>query len=430
MGKIFRAISILALAGFLTASVFASAHLDSGDKVPARLKWNAKVITIAVSSSMTASSPNITRGSDVKGAILRSLATWESAADVRFRVVDSDRLTVSPSGVRGDGVNLITIAPAPDNILLFSRDPDAISATTRVFYRRHHITEADIVLNPYQQFSTDGTFGTYDLESTLTHEIGHLLGLSHSSFPGSTMFENYGRNGMFGMANFGARTLSTLDIAAVAALYGAVNFEDNCCSSLTADITADSRGTVWLEDAETGRLVRGSRFDGSSAIDLGALSDVEYRLYSQPDNAPAEFEMIDIGTTSSAKIKLAEPNPSERKAAVGYVGLNGELAAQSLSLTAGRDYRIYVGGIGFDDDDIQVGIDSPYFSVEPGSRVLHDYGKDVNVVSVEIHINADAPTGLYSVFLENGKGSRYFLPASLSVESFPDPWGHINSYSR
>src|SRR5690606_36643149 len=116
---------------------------------------------------------------------------------------------------------------------------ETLSATTRVFYRRNSITEADIVLNPYQQFSTDGTFGTYDLESTLTHEIGHLLGLDHSDFPGSTMFENYGRNGMFGVPNLAARTLRRIDIAAAAALYRPADADLDCCSSIRADIVSD-----------------------------------------------------------------------------------------------------------------------------------------------------------------------------------------------
>src|SRR4030095_3804166 len=151
----------------------------------------------------------------------------------------------------GDGVSLITIAQTPENVLLFSKDTENAAATTRVFYsRRGMITEADIVLNPYEQFSTDGTLGTFDLESTLTHEIGHLLGLSHSEVFGSTMHANYGKNGVFGSQRLISRTFAADDIAAVRALYGARGDDGECCGTIEGKLAVPGKPNrsieVWI----------------------------------------------------------------------------------------------------------------------------------------------------------------------------------------
>ncbi|MGE3466139.1 MAG: matrixin family metalloprotease, partial [Pyrinomonadaceae bacterium] len=205
----------------LSSNIFASYTGAPAKSELQRLRWKERTIRIALSNSIADPGPNIKRGSDVSGAIRRSLAAWERAANLKFIVESSDLVSLSPSGPAGDGVSLITTAASPENVLFFSKNPFAESAKTRVFYDRKSglITEADIVLNPFQQFSTDGTFGTFDLEAALTHEIGHLLGLRHSIVLGSVMAEGLARNGITaGFVPAGA-SLSNPDISAVRELY-------------------------------------------------------------------------------------------------------------------------------------------------------------------------------------------------------------------
>ena len=122
------------------------------------------------------------------------------------------------------------------------------------------ITEADIVLNPFQQFSTDGTFGTFDLESTLTHEIGHLLGLHHSSVLGATMAESFAKNGTMGFIDFGPRTLGASDIAVLRDMYGPRPEDTNCCGVISGKLSISAgkpaKGIlVWAEEIGSGRVM-------------------------------------------------------------------------------------------------------------------------------------------------------------------------------
>ena len=64
------------------------------------------------------------------------------AAGVEFKETFSDKQNVSPQGMAGDGVSLITVAQTAENALLFVKNPEDVAATTRVFFDgRGKITE-------------------------------------------------------------------------------------------------------------------------------------------------------------------------------------------------------------------------------------------------------------------------------------------------
>ena len=418
---------LLLVLATLASSVLGGSSSFAADDAVGTLRWRPGAIRIAISSSLLKESSNVKRDSDVSGAIKRSIDTWSNVANIEFQVVNSEKLSVSPSGPSGDGVSLITIAQTPENVLLFSKESENAAATTRVFYnRRGTITEADIVLSPYQQFSTDGTLGTFDLESTLTHEIGHLLGLRHSFVLGSTMHANYGRNGVFGLRTYSPRTLSADDIAGVRSLYGATEDVSECCGSIEGKIATAGRplgrSQVWIED--TNGSVRGSTELGADGTyNFAGLDAGRYRIYVQgfgksKVGSPADLvgdATVVAGEASVANIKVAAA--AARDFELTHIGLNGQLSEMAVQLNAGRVYTIYLGGRNLDARRLNVGFTSPHLEVIPGSMRTLDYGDEIAVVSLDVRVRRGAPNGEYSLFVASATGAKRALVGALTIEN-------------
>jgi len=381
--------------------LFANSVWLAGEEGVSNLRWRNGVVRISISSSVLRENPNIKRDSDVAGAIRRSIDTWSDVASI------------------------ITVAQTPENVLLFSKDPENAAATTRIFYnKRGMITEADIVLNPFLQFSTDGTLGTFDLQSTLTHEIGHLLGLAHSPVFGATMHANYGKNGVFGIQNFNSRSLSADDIAAVRSIYGVRADDEDCCGSVQGRLAFGAKqgktAEVWVEDSN-GR-VQASTESTDGEFRFNGLSEGRYRVFAQEvgrarTSSPAREigdALVERGGTVSISAKAAS---ATRDFDLSFVGLNGQLSEMAVPLAPGRTYTIYLGGRNLDSRRLAVGFTSPFISAVPGTMRSLDYGDEISVVSLDVRVSIRAAAGDYSIYAETEKGGKRALIGGLTIEN-------------
>src|SRR5207247_5378194 len=84
-----------------------------------------------------------------------------------------------------NGMNVVTLTDTSAPL-----GSSTIAATFSFFRTENGQTmfdEADIAFNPAIDFSTSGETNKFDIQSVLTHEIGHLLGLDHSALVSSVM---------------------------------------------------------------------------------------------------------------------------------------------------------------------------------------------------------------------------------------------------
>jgi hypothetical protein len=404
-----RLLQIIALIVAAAAVVSAMSAELAGNPLlqPQTLRWRSSVVRIAVSTSITAQNSNIKADADVMAALERSIAAWEAVSGLEFRIESSDRQNVSPSGTAGDGVNLVTIAPTQENLQLFASDPFGESAKTRVFYnRRGTITEADIVLNPLQQFSTDGTYGTFDLETTLSHEIGHLIGLKHSPISGSIMAEHIPRNGD---VYFGPRLPIEGDVAAVRDLYGIDS--DICCGVVMGRLTASGKTkgvTIWAEDTQ-GRVVAQTEANADGSYRLGGLSDAKYQIFWQRRD-PSGTSTGDLGSVTIENGAIAtlskRINADLADIVVEDVGLGLHPGDSAILVRPGRQYTICLAGHGLADAVTSVTFSSKSIHSEIASLSRQDLGRKADAVSLSISLDPDTPPGVYTLYATRRDGTR------------------------
>jgi len=400
-----------------------------------KIRWPKKTIEVALSTSLLSPGPNIKPDSDVVGAARRALARWSSLSNINFIVTWSSATSVSPADA-GDGISLLTIAATPENEAFNS---DSTTGRTRVFFdpETGNIAEADVSINPRPraedgtelQFSTDGTPGTYDLEATFTHEIGHLLGLDHSSVLSSTMQGRQAYNGTFGLPAMTERTLSEDDRQKIRGLYGPKlrlgRIEGRLSDNRTPGSLSPLNGVnVWAENVVTGRVIASDVTADDGTYHLEGLAPGQYRVVvaAGADNAQ-KFRSFELSSQVVVKPDVATPlnsnliPPQASSLNPKVIGLNAELSTVPLPLTPGKRVKVYLGGEGVDQvPGTSIAVNSPFFTVDPATLTREQIAAPFPIVSIELQVAANAPFGDYTLRLQSNSGETAYVPGAITID--------------
>jgi hypothetical protein len=399
-----------------------------------KIHWPRKTIEIALSNSLHSPGSNIRPDSDVVGAVRRALARWSNLSNINFVVTWSNVTSVSPADA-GDGISLVTIADTPENEAFNS---DTTTGRTRVFFdpETGNIAEADVSINPHPraddgtqlQFSTDGTPGTYDLEATFTHEIGHLLGLDHSAVLSSTMQGRQAYNGTFGLPALTERTLSEDDRQKVRSLYGPKvrlgRVEGRLTDNRVAGILTPLNGVnVWAENVANGRVIASDVTAEDGSYKLEGLVPGQYRVIVAAGSDAQKFRSFELSNQVTVKADVATPlssnlvPPQPSVLNPRMIGLNAELSTVALPLAPGKRVKIYLGGEGVDQvPGTSIAINSPYFTVDPASLAREQIAAPFPIVSIDLQVAANAPFGDYTLRLQSNSGETAFVPGAITID--------------
>jgi predicted Zn-dependent protease len=429
--------SLFLSAVLLWAAVPAQGYIYQYNSGGRQLRWSATTITVAISPTLA--SANVA-GGDAVGAARRALARWSAATNIQFVEVSTG---VTATG--RDGVNLLTFTP-----LSVARQ-----GTTQVFSdtATGTIIEADVAINSAYPFSTNGAANTYDLESTLVHEVGHLLGLDHSGVVGATMQPTQGQN-ITGDPALTMRTLSDDDLAGIRSIYG--QRSPFAVGSIAGQVNYGAGAHVWAENFYTGRVAGSSitKSDGSYRIDQLPTSD--YRVFVEYLDEPVNAAQIALPPASSTAhpyigigrqpafhatetqtpvnvsagnttilnpiITLGAPSFNPR-----ILGINGALQGAPATLSAGRVYRFYVGGSNLATFPLTantVSVTSPFMTIDPASFTRDDaraYGfsePNYGIFSFNLVVADNAKFGDYTLRLRSASGEAAYLSGALALDPY------------
>lgn len=273
----------------------------------------------------------IASGGNVTLAVSAALSTWNSitSADIHFAPVASTSLLDGTPCTGQPGV-------ACSNVIAFDDTPEnreaiggAIAITVNTFPTDGSgiVLKSDVIFSPTLQFSTNLTPGTYDIQSIVTHELGHVLGSSHSGVLSATMFW------ATELQNTDYSRPQADDMAFVTSVYPKGGSYGTVSGSIQDTNGHPLRGAlISIEDPNSGQII-----GGFSSLADGTFSFVappgSYHMWAEPLGGQIQPGNLYSGTTVLTAGQVDEDFQPLTPAAINVAA--GATASAQLTATAG-----------------------------------------------------------------------------------------------
>jgi len=295
------------------AAVPLGAYLKLGSRVGSRtvtLRWRQFPVRYFVTD----------RGVDgvsaqqFQTAISRAFGKWDDVATAELSTQFAGFTQQSPED--SDDQSVLGFLNRPDQNRTLAATSFFIDTTDG------RILESDIFFNSTFAWSVSesGTAGRFDIESIAVHEIGHLLGLSHSAL-GETELISGGRRVIaaetvmfpiaFSAGNVSDRELKADDIAGLSDIYGTPAFTRQF-GSISGRVTKNGAGVIGAHviafNPRTQKLVGGFSLSEDGSFVIAGLEPGPHVLRAEPldDGDIESFFDSSLGVDVNFNVKFYE----------------------------------------------------------------------------------------------------------------------------